>query len=369
MKKIYLLVCCFFMVAFLNVSTCFAQSNIVESPNVKININGKASTYSNVPIIVSGRTLLPFREISQNLGVDDNNIIWNASEKSVTVHKDSIKIYLKIGDTTAYVNDQPVIIDVAPIIYKYRTYIPVRFISQSFGMKVGWDSISHTVLIKNESDYNEIKDILTNVDQSMNSLKSYRSKFKGDLKISIDTNYISKQEIISESDNIKRFLYFTLKSSVAFDDKHINDTIKFFSDGVMAYTNVDNEWYERMLDNEESEGMFSFEKLASNDLLSTGLSIDNSDLPDTIVLKGNIDIKEFTQSFLNLEQIEGCSFNSVSAKMIIDRNTYHVLSVQIEAVGTSKSLDGSEFNLLIECEYMDFDTDIEILAPDGLIVG
>jgi len=62
-----------------------------EVENVKIRIDGKFGEYSNVPLNLYGRILLPFREILKNLGVpdDDKHIIWDGKNRTVTVKKDN----------------------------------------------------------------------------------------------------------------------------------------------------------------------------------------------------------------------------------------------------------------------------------------
>jgi hypothetical protein len=154
MKKI---IASFLTAAFIllqSFGTVFAAgtaSPILEVPNVKIVIDGKMSTYKDVPISVKSRTMLPLRELLVNLGVpnDEQHIIWNAAEKSVTFYKDSTKVYLKQGDLTAYVNDAPVKLDVAPVLYSKnsRTYIPARFVAQTLGKKVVWDGSTSAVII------------------------------------------------------------------------------------------------------------------------------------------------------------------------------------------------------------------------------
>jgi hypothetical protein len=134
MKKIIFIALLLAIFPAFSILTSYA-AGVIESPNVKIVIDGKTSKYSSAPIIINGRTLLPFREVLSNLGVqnDDQHIIWNSKDKSVTVTKDSVKIYLKIGSSTAYVNDNPVTIDVSPILHKNRTYIPQGLFRKASG--------------------------------------------------------------------------------------------------------------------------------------------------------------------------------------------------------------------------------------------
>lgn len=126
-----------------------AASSITEKNDIKISINGTISSYTDTPINVNGRTLLPLRELLTNLGVpnDDQHIIWNNKEQSVTVIKDQIQIYLVVGDKNAKVNDKAVVTDAAPVNYHSRVYIPARFVAEAFGMSVTWNPDIKTVSI------------------------------------------------------------------------------------------------------------------------------------------------------------------------------------------------------------------------------
>lgn len=125
------------------------SSTITERPDIQVIIDGVKGNYTNNPIIVNGRTLLPLRELLTNLGVanDDQHIIWDINEKTVTAIKDSVKIYLKVGDTTAKINDKETTIDAAPVNYNGRVYIPARFVGGAFGMEVTWDGNTSSVYI------------------------------------------------------------------------------------------------------------------------------------------------------------------------------------------------------------------------------
>ncbi|UUZ93138.1 nuclear transport factor 2 family protein [Paenibacillus sp. P25] len=94
---------------------------------------------------------MPLRAVFTQLGVqnDDQHIIWNEVERSATMLKDSTKIYVKEGSTTAYVNDQPVALEEAPFIQAESggAYIPASFIEQSLGKKVTQDDAAKSVFI------------------------------------------------------------------------------------------------------------------------------------------------------------------------------------------------------------------------------
>lgn len=145
---------CFIIVTFC-MQSVFAEDSVIERPGIKVEVNGRAITFSDVTISVNGRTLLPLRALLSNLDVpnDDQHIIWNSSEKSVTVVKDSTKIYLKAGSNIANVNNSSITLDAPLMIYSKngRTYIPARFVAQSLGLNVDWDAGTNTVKINSKA--------------------------------------------------------------------------------------------------------------------------------------------------------------------------------------------------------------------------
>lgn len=130
---------------------CLAEDSIVEVPEIKVIINGQNITFNDVIISSKGRTLLPLRALLTNLGVqnDDEHIIWNNTEKSVIIIKDSINVKLVQGSNIAYLNGIPIKLDVSPVGYSKngRTYIPARFVAQCLGKIVDWNNSTKSVII------------------------------------------------------------------------------------------------------------------------------------------------------------------------------------------------------------------------------
>ncbi|HOO96664.1 MAG TPA: stalk domain-containing protein [Caldisericia bacterium] len=92
------------------------------------------------PRIVDGRTLVPIRIIAESLGAQ---VSWNATEKRIDIMQSNhagkvTSISLWVGKSDATINGKKIQIDVAPMILDSRTYVPVRFISESFGAEVEW---------------------------------------------------------------------------------------------------------------------------------------------------------------------------------------------------------------------------------------
>ncbi|MEN8907826.1 MAG: clostripain-related cysteine peptidase [Clostridiales bacterium] len=120
-------------------------NNSSEDPNeIKVKINGTKLNFEVNPIIKENRTLVPLRAIFEALGMA---VYWDNDTKTVTGINDDIEISLQIGNKTAIVNGEKVFLDSPAIVKEGRTLVPVRFIAESTGAKVSWDSNTKTVII------------------------------------------------------------------------------------------------------------------------------------------------------------------------------------------------------------------------------
>ncbi|MGC8942720.1 MAG: stalk domain-containing protein [Caldisericia bacterium] len=101
-------------------------------------INGVSKEIDAPPFIKDGRTLVPIRFIAEAFGAE---VQWDGTTKTVKIYLNSknIKIILQIDNKIAYVNDNKLILDVPPLITNGRTFVPIRFIAESFGAEVRWD--------------------------------------------------------------------------------------------------------------------------------------------------------------------------------------------------------------------------------------
>jgi len=165
MKKIFISIVIIAAMLMTFAGSVFAASSAeaLELPNLKIIVDGQQVKCENTPILVQSNTLLPLREMASILGVpnDDEHIIYNGTEKSVTILNEQTKIVVYIGKLEAYVNDEPYTLKAAPIIYgKGYTYVPFRFIAEALGKKVLWDGSTQTILICDTDKFDSIKSII-----------------------------------------------------------------------------------------------------------------------------------------------------------------------------------------------------------------
>ena len=110
----------------------------------KISVFGREIQNDVAPKIVNDRTMLPIRIVAESLG---GTVTWNGELQRVTIQKGADVILITIGADTAYVNGTAVKLDAAAFVENGRTYLPLRFVSETLGAQVAWNEAEKTVTI------------------------------------------------------------------------------------------------------------------------------------------------------------------------------------------------------------------------------
>jgi hypothetical protein len=76
-----------------------------------------------------------------------STVTWIPATRSVTIVLGSTTIGLQIGNKTAVIKGKIIVLDAAPYIKNSRTMVPLRVITESFGGDVAWDPINHIITI------------------------------------------------------------------------------------------------------------------------------------------------------------------------------------------------------------------------------
>lgn len=111
----------------------------------KVTVAGKAYKLEQVPIIMDGTTLIPFRFVTEALG---DKVEWDHDARKVRVTRGGTLIEFWIGDTSLNVNGERTTAKVAPQIMNGVTMVPLRLISEKFGFKVGWEPARQAIYIR-----------------------------------------------------------------------------------------------------------------------------------------------------------------------------------------------------------------------------
>ncbi|MDQ0115976.1 stalk domain-containing protein [Paenibacillus harenae] len=102
---------------------------------LSLRINGKFITSDPGPILTSGTTFVPIRSLFESIGA---KIGYNNDYVTVSFGKQLLAF--KVYDTKATLDGKSIQMPAAPLSYKGRTYVPLRFLAQAFGAKVAWDN-------------------------------------------------------------------------------------------------------------------------------------------------------------------------------------------------------------------------------------
>ena len=210
MKKIITLV----LASLLLISTTvFAKAPSIE-------IDGKIIKTDAAPFIEKDRTFVPIRFIGEALNY---KVDWNKDKKLVTIKNNDRQILMTIGDTNITVNNEKIKNDVAPLIRKDRTYVPLRFIAENMNLKVNWDGKEKKVIINSQKD--NITDGITGLSADE---KEFLNKFQ------------SKQKIIEDNMTSLKKSFFEKASTLSKEDleKEYNRASKEISDAISELKNI-----------------------------------------------------------------------------------------------------------------------------------
>jgi hypothetical protein len=100
-----------------------------------------AAPYINIP---AGRMLVPIRFVSEALGAA---VKWNPGAKEVTITAKGGEIILTLDSMNALVNGQATILECAPELQNNRTFVPLRFVSETLEAQVEYKA-GKVIIIK-----------------------------------------------------------------------------------------------------------------------------------------------------------------------------------------------------------------------------
>jgi len=147
MKKIVCVITILVLLLGASFSSFALEVPTLQEQHIKIMLNGKYLNLDVPPIIKNNRTMLPFRAIFEALGAE---VDWNEQTKTASgLHKNG-DIYFTLENEYArkYSKDgEKIKLDAYPFIQDGRMLVPVRVIAEFFGLNVGWDEKSRTVIM------------------------------------------------------------------------------------------------------------------------------------------------------------------------------------------------------------------------------
>lgn len=109
-------------------------------------VNGQKTLLDSAPFIQpgTGRAMVPIRFVSEQLGA---KVGWSKEKRQVTIIDGETELVLTIGSSTVLVNGQFAEIDCPAEIKGGRTFVPLRFVSENLGAEVNYDSATKQITI------------------------------------------------------------------------------------------------------------------------------------------------------------------------------------------------------------------------------
>jgi plastocyanin len=118
-----------------------ASAQTVVKSDMRITLDGSPLSYDQA-YLIDDSLFVPYRAFAETIGAE---VGWYGETQTVTVTKDGSTIKLKIGSATATVNGRAAAMPAAAQLIDSSTFVPVRFLSENFGIAVGYDDATRTV--------------------------------------------------------------------------------------------------------------------------------------------------------------------------------------------------------------------------------
>jgi len=117
----------------------------VWAQGIQVTVDGSPVRFAGVgPREVDGRVMVPLRGVLEEMGA---YVEYDASSRMITASKGDMNIELGMGKRFATVNGSRVDLDVPAMTVAGNTMVPLRFVSESLGAQVRWNSYTSTVAI------------------------------------------------------------------------------------------------------------------------------------------------------------------------------------------------------------------------------
>ena len=140
-----------FLLLFITILILTATITVYADNEISLYMDNKKIECDVPPKIMNNRTLVPVRALFDAFGA---KVEWNANLRQVKINGTK-EIILTIGSKAALVDGKRINMDTYAQIIDSRTLVPVRFISETFGYDVTWNSRQRKVYIDSPKEIQE----------------------------------------------------------------------------------------------------------------------------------------------------------------------------------------------------------------------
>lgn len=126
-------------------SAAFAGS---EQNNVRVLFDGEEISFPVAPQFYNNRLIVPVRPLLEALGT---KVAWDHEKNTLSTSWDGKNIVVHIKESMIELNGNIMEADTSAVIVGGTTMMPVRTISELFGLKVNWDGESNVVEVESSN--------------------------------------------------------------------------------------------------------------------------------------------------------------------------------------------------------------------------
>ena len=178
-----------------------------------LKVNGEKLNCEVPPIVFNDYSVVPARDVFEKLGA---TVEWNATNQKVTVEYGDTEIELYINNKTATKNGKKELMPIPPKLINGKTMIPARYVGETLGFDVKFDSTTDTISIDAKPAYNT-------------TLSSYTHSKSGDT-VTVTFNFTKAVE----------YSHFLLKepSRIVIDTKDTKQGATLKNNTVTGYSDI-----------------------------------------------------------------------------------------------------------------------------------
>lgn len=217
----------------------------------KVKLNGDKLLIQQSPFVQNGRTYIPLRAVSENLGA---KVTWEGKTQTITIEQGYKTIVCRINNDTARVNNQVIQLDAPPQLKLGTTYVPLRFTADCLGAKVDYDKNSNSINITYEVPKQENKKYVgdrevrtTNLPKNYKDFEYILASIPNEM-YELKADYEYKNNAVEGKNYIKPF---NIKKDSFYSEENLQKWKQTIEKNLdlklnVDYKTIDNTWAEQM---------------------------------------------------------------------------------------------------------------------------
>ncbi len=161
----------------INLNDADSKVIVMKINNISYSINGENQKMDAAPFIKNDRTMVPIRFIISAFG---GEISWDENTRTAIVKYNNDEIEIPIDSNTVKVNGENQNVDSPAIIKDNRTFVPIRFVAENFGMNIEYNQKTKEVTItennkkiyNNDTNAEKVLDENNNLNNNSNNINN-----------------------------------------------------------------------------------------------------------------------------------------------------------------------------------------------------